>query len=109
MGGHADTSQALIFMVIDSVPQGGYDWEVNRCGLFRPGPTVLGKSANEGQEVRFMVFAIKSGLVPSLERSLHWQIQEVTARAFIGRSKRPLQGHIWRPMPPITFHLSALD
>jgi hypothetical protein len=28
-----------------------------------------------------MVFVIKPGLVPSLERILHWQIQEATARA----------------------------
>jgi hypothetical protein len=27
-----------------------------------------------------MVFTIKSRLVPSLERSLHWQIQEATVR-----------------------------
>jgi hypothetical protein len=28
-----------------------------------------------------MVFAIKPRLVPSLERSLHWKIQEAAARA----------------------------
>jgi hypothetical protein len=28
-----------------------------------------------------MVFAIKPRLVPSLERSLHWQIQEVIVRS----------------------------
>jgi hypothetical protein len=28
-----------------------------------------------------MVFAIKPRLVPSLERSLHWQIQEVVVRS----------------------------
>jgi hypothetical protein len=80
MGGLTDTSQALIFKVIDSVAQGGYDWELDRCGFFRPGTTELGESANEGWEARFMVFTIK-GLVSSLERSLHWQIQEAAMRA----------------------------
>jgi hypothetical protein len=28
-----------------------------------------------------MVFTVKPGLVPSLERSLHWEIQEATVRA----------------------------
>jgi hypothetical protein len=28
-----------------------------------------------------MVFTLKTGLVPSLERSLHWQIQEAVVRA----------------------------
>jgi hypothetical protein len=28
-----------------------------------------------------MVFVIKPGLMPSLERSLHWEIQEAAARA----------------------------
>jgi hypothetical protein len=67
MGGHTDTCQALIFKVIDSVAQGGYDWELDRCGFFRPGTTELGESANEGWEARFMVFTIKLGLVTSLE------------------------------------------
>jgi hypothetical protein len=30
-----------------------------------------------------MVFAIKTRLVPSLEQSLHWQIQEAIARAHL--------------------------
>jgi hypothetical protein len=30
-----------------------------------------------------MVFTIKPGLVPSLERSLHWQIQEAATRAHL--------------------------
>jgi hypothetical protein len=72
MGGHADTGQALIFKVIDLVAQGGYDWELDRCGFFRPGTTKLEELANEGREARFMIFAIKTGLVSSLERSLHW-------------------------------------
>jgi hypothetical protein len=67
MGSHADTSQALIFKVVDSVAQGGYDWELSGCGFFGPGITELGESANKGREARFMVFVIKSGLVPSLE------------------------------------------
>jgi hypothetical protein len=81
MGGRADTGQALIFNVVDLVAQGGYDWELDRCGFFGPGTTELRESTNKGQEARFMVFTIKPGLVPSLERSLHWQIQEATARA----------------------------
>jgi hypothetical protein len=59
MGGHADTGQALIFKVVDSVAQGGYDWELDRCGFFRPGTTKLKESTNNGREARFMVFAIK--------------------------------------------------
>jgi hypothetical protein len=74
MGGHTDISQALIFKVIDSVAQGGYDWKLDRCGFFGPGTTELRESANEGWGVRFMVFAIKPGLVPSLEQNFHWQI-----------------------------------
>jgi hypothetical protein len=71
MGGHTDTGQALIFKVVDSIAQGGYDWELDRCEFFRSGTTELGESANEGREARFIVFAIKPGLVSSLERSLH--------------------------------------
>jgi hypothetical protein len=72
MGGHTDTGQATTFKVIDSVALGGYDWELDRCGFFRPGTTELGESSNEGQEAMFMVFVIKPGLVPSLEQSLYW-------------------------------------
>jgi hypothetical protein len=67
MGGHADTGQALIFKVVDSAAQGDYDWELDSCGFFGPGTTELRELANEGQEARFMVFAIKPRLVPSLE------------------------------------------
>jgi hypothetical protein len=67
MGGHADTGQALIFKVIVSVAQGGYDWELHRCGFFGLGTTELRKSSNEGREARFMIFAIKPRLVSSLE------------------------------------------
>jgi hypothetical protein len=71
MGGHADTGQALIFKVIDSVAKGSYDWEFIRCGFFVPGTTELRESTNEGWEATFIVFVIKLGLVLSLERSLH--------------------------------------
>jgi hypothetical protein len=71
MSGHTDISQALIFKVVESVAQGGYDWEFDRCGFFGPGTAELRESANEGREARFMVFTIKPGLVPSLEQSLH--------------------------------------
>jgi hypothetical protein len=74
MDSNIDTSQAATSKVIDSVGQGGYNWELGRHGFFRPGTTVLRESANEGQQTRFMVFAMKPGLVPSLERHLHWQI-----------------------------------
>jgi hypothetical protein len=67
MGGHVDTGQAPIFKVIDLVAQHDYDWELGRHGFFRPGATKLGESTNEGWEARFMVSAIKPGLVPSLE------------------------------------------
>jgi hypothetical protein len=59
MGDHADTCQALIFKVVDSVAQGGYDWKLDWHGFFGSGTTELGVSANEGREARFMVFAIK--------------------------------------------------
>jgi hypothetical protein len=65
-GGHTDTGQAWIFKVVDSVAQGGYDWELGRCGFFRPGTPELVESANEGREARLMVFRIKPGLMPSL-------------------------------------------
>jgi hypothetical protein len=52
IGGHADTGQALIFKVVDSVAQGGYDWELDRCGFFRLGTTELGESANKGWDAR---------------------------------------------------------
>jgi hypothetical protein len=67
MGGHTDTDQALIFKVADLVAQGGYNWELDRCGFFRLGTTKHRESANEGRGARFMVFAMKAGLVPSLE------------------------------------------
>jgi hypothetical protein len=40
-GGHVDTGQAMIFKVVDSVAQGGYDWELGGCGFFGPGTTKL--------------------------------------------------------------------
>jgi hypothetical protein len=67
MGGHTNTGQALNFMVIDTIAQGGYDWDFDRCGFFGPGTTELRKSAKEWREARFMIFAIKPRLVPSLE------------------------------------------
>jgi hypothetical protein len=48
IGGHADTGQALIFKVVGTVAQGGYDWDLDRCGFFDPRTTELRKSANEG-------------------------------------------------------------
>jgi hypothetical protein len=48
MGSHADTSQAMTFKVIDLVAQGGYDWDLGRCGFFRAGTTELGESMNKG-------------------------------------------------------------
>jgi hypothetical protein len=71
MGGHTDTGQAMTFKVVDSVTHDGYDWELGRCVFIRPGTTKLGESTNERREARFIVFAIKLGLVPSLERSIH--------------------------------------
>jgi hypothetical protein len=47
LGGHADTGQALIFKVVDSVAQGSYDWELGRYEFFRLGTTKLRESANE--------------------------------------------------------------
>jgi hypothetical protein len=48
IGGHADTSQALIFKDVDTVAQGGNDWDLGRCGFFGLGTTELRNSANEG-------------------------------------------------------------
>jgi hypothetical protein len=42
-----------------------------------------GELANEAREARFMVFTIKPGLVPSLEWSFHWQIQEAAVRVHL--------------------------
>jgi hypothetical protein len=81
MGGHADTGQALIFKVVDSVAQGGYNWELGRCGFFELGTTELMELANKAWEARFMVFTIKPGHMSSVEQSLHWQIQEAAVRA----------------------------
>jgi hypothetical protein len=39
---------SLDFKVVDSVAQGGYDWELGRCGFFRSETTKLMESANEG-------------------------------------------------------------
>jgi hypothetical protein len=72
MGSNADADQATSFKVVDLVGHGGYNWELDRRGFFRSGTTILGESANEGREARFMVFTIKLGLVPFLERCLHW-------------------------------------
>jgi hypothetical protein len=69
--------------------------------------------ANEGQDARFVVFTIKPGLMPPLERGLHSEIQEATARASLeayATNNLPLtgvrlilqeeiafeQGEIWR-------------
>jgi hypothetical protein len=61
-------------MVVDSVGQGGYDWELDRYGFFSLGSVVLGDSINEEWEASFMVFAVERGLIPSLERSFHQEI-----------------------------------
>jgi hypothetical protein len=80
MGSHVDTGQTLIFKVVDSVAQGFYDWVLGSYGFFGPGTIEFREPANEGWEAWYKVFTIKPGLVPSLERSLHWQIQEAAAR-----------------------------
>jgi hypothetical protein len=61
--------------------QCGDDWELDRYWFFNPGSDVLREAANEGREAWFMVFTIKLGLMPSLERGLQWEIQEAAARA----------------------------
>jgi hypothetical protein len=66
MGRRAHTCQAFIFKVVDLVGHDGYDWELSRCGFFRPGTIELREPANEGWEARFMVLTIKPGLVPSI-------------------------------------------
>jgi hypothetical protein len=83
MGDHVDTGQAITFKVVYSFSLVSYDWELNRCGFFRPGTTKLGESTNERREASSMVFPIKPVLVPSLERCLQWQIQEVVVRAHL--------------------------
>jgi hypothetical protein len=67
MGSHADTGQTLIFKVVDSIGQGGYDWELGGCGFFGPGTTELREVASEGREPSFMVCALKPRLVPSIK------------------------------------------
>jgi hypothetical protein len=48
------------------------DWSV----LFKPSLLTFRESTHEIREVRFMVFIVKPGLVPSSKRSLHRKVKE---------------------------------
>jgi hypothetical protein len=47
------------FQVANLVGQGSYVGEFGGCGFLQPTSIVLGESANEGWEAKFMVFTIK--------------------------------------------------
>jgi hypothetical protein len=49
--------------------------------LFTPSPLEFRESAHKGREARFMILVVESCPVPSLKRSLHRKIKEVSARA----------------------------
>jgi hypothetical protein len=46
-----------------------------------PGSLILMESAHKGGENGFMVFTVKSSLVPSLERGFHGEVKEGAKRA----------------------------
>jgi hypothetical protein len=74
IGSHTNSGQVVPLKAIDSVGQCDYDWELDRCRFFKPSTVVLGESANEALEARFMIFTVEPGFMPSLERSFHWEI-----------------------------------
>jgi hypothetical protein len=55
--------------------------EFDGSRLFKPSPLAFGESAHERREVRFMVFIVKPGPVPSPKRSLHRKVKETAQRA----------------------------
>jgi hypothetical protein len=81
MGGHADSSQASLFQVVDFVGQSCNMGEFEWGGFFTPTSLELGDSVYKGREARFMVLVIKPDSMPSLERRLHIKIEEVGVRA----------------------------
>jgi hypothetical protein len=46
-----------------------------------PCPQILREPAHKGRESRFMVFAVKQGHVPSLERRFHAEVKKATTGA----------------------------
>jgi hypothetical protein len=75
MGSHVDSSQALLFQVVDFVGQSCYLREFEWGGLFTPSSLELGELAYKGREDRFMVIAIKPGPMPSPERRLQRKVK----------------------------------
>jgi hypothetical protein len=58
MGGHIDSSEALLFQVIDFVGQSSKLGEFKLGRYFTPSPLELRELANKRREARFMVFAV---------------------------------------------------
>jgi hypothetical protein len=80
MGGHIDSSQALLFQVVDFVGQSCNLGELEWGRLFTLSPLELRELVNKGREARFMVLTIELRPMPSPERSLHGKIKEAGTR-----------------------------
>jgi hypothetical protein len=91
------TRWATLFQEIDFVGQGRDRGEFKRSRFFTPSPLEFRESAHKGREARFMILVVESCPVPSLKRSLHRKIKEVSARA-------GLKTHT-----PMTLRLAALS
>jgi hypothetical protein len=81
MGSHGDSSQALLFQLVNFVGQSCYLREFEWGGVFTQCSLELGESAYKRKEARFMVLAIKPGPMPSLQRSLQRKVEEASTRA----------------------------
>jgi hypothetical protein len=80
MGGHADSSQVMLFQEIDFVGQGRDVGEFKRSRFFTASPLEFRELAHKGREARFMILAVEPRPMPTLERSLHRKINELGAR-----------------------------
>jgi hypothetical protein len=81
MGGHIDSSQTALFQEINLVGQGHDMGELKTSRFFTPRPLKFRELAYKRREVGFVVLIVEPCHVPSLNRSLHWNVKEAGARA----------------------------
>jgi hypothetical protein len=81
MGGHTDSSQAVLFQEINFVGQGHDKGEFKRGRFFTPRPLKFREATYERREAGFMVLVVEPRPVPSLKGSLHGKVKEAGVKA----------------------------
>jgi hypothetical protein len=81
VGGHADSSQAMLFQEIDLVGQGRDMGELKWGRFFTPQPLKFREPAYKRREVGFMILTVEPHHVPSSKKSLHQKVKEASTRA----------------------------